>query len=373
MNKKIGFSALAALVIAHVVGMIDLVALPVWVGALVERYEFSPQLAGGLATLFLLSATAASMVVAPKFVHLNQRLMASVGFTLASLAFFIAASQSAYPVLAALHMLAGVSVGVALSMVHGTISHSANPHRLYAIASIALGLFGIIFLGAVPQILIAFGGSALFIVFGSLMLLAALMCALFFQNPLEDLSQIEVKPFSRAVWLVILGISLMTFNQAMVFSFVEVIGGTRSFSQGQVQAVLIALGVVNFLVPAPLAAILQKRLNPHLVTQIGPVIQGLLALVVTISASYYLWAPATAMFAAVLIFTHTFGFGLLSHLDRTGRAASATPAMAMCGAGLGPVIGGALGQNFGFGALGVTALFISLIAVIIFTKAKNAV
>ncbi len=372
MSNKIGWAAITALVVAHVVGMIDLVALPVWVGALVERYDFSPQKAGGLATLFLLSATAASMVVAPKFVHLNQRLFATIGFACAGLVFFIAVSQSAYTILAALHMLAGISVGVALSMVHGTISHSANPHRLYAIASIALGLFGIIFLGAVPQILIAFGGSALFIVFGSLMLIAALTSGLFFQNPVDDLSQIEVKPFSRAVWLVIFGISLMTFNQAMVFSFVEVIGGTRSFSQGQVQAVLVALGVVNFLVPAPMAAFLQRRLNPHLVTQIGPAVQGLLALIVTMAASFQFWAPATAVFVAVLIFTHTFAFGLLSHLDKTGRAASATPAMAMCGAGLGPVIGGALGQNFGFGALGITALCISIIAIIIFTKARSA-
>jgi predicted MFS family arabinose efflux permease len=109
------------------------------------------------------------------------------------------------------------------------------------------------------------------------------------------------------------------------------------------------------------------------VTQIGPAVQGLLALIVTMSASFQFWAPATAVFVAVLIFTHTFAFGLLSHLDNTGRAASATPAMAMCGAGLGPVIGGGLGQNFGFGALGITALFISIIAVVIFTKARSAV
>jgi len=32
--------------IAHVAGMIDLVALPVWVGTLMSRYQFSPQQAG---------------------------------------------------------------------------------------------------------------------------------------------------------------------------------------------------------------------------------------------------------------------------------------------------------------------------------------
>ncbi len=372
MNTKMGFAAVSALIVAHVAGMIDLVALPVWVGALVERYEFSPQRAGGLATLFLLGATAASLVVAPRFTSLNQKVVAVVGFSAAALAFYTAVSQSSYAILAALHILAGLSVGSALSIVHGTISHSVNPHRLYAVASIALGFFGIIFLGAVPQILIAFGGSALFVVFGSLMLLAALMCAAFFKNPSDQLRHIEVKPFSKAVWFLIFGVSLMTFNQAMVFSFVEVIGLTRNFEAGQIQAVLIALGVINFIVPAPLAVFLQKRVNAHLITQIGPTVQALLALVVTMAVSFQFWAPAVAVFVSVQVFTHTFVFGLLSHLDKTGRAASATPAMAMIGAAMGPVVGGALGQNLGYGALGVTAFCIAIVAVIIFTKAKRS-
>lgn len=371
MNKNLGLSALFALVLAHVIGMIDLVALPVWVGALVERYSFSPQAAGGLATLFLIGATIASVTVAPKFPQMNQRLTATIGFSITSAAFFFSATQSSYFVLAGLHFLGGISLGAALSMVHGTIAHSSNPHRLYAIASIALGFFGIAFLGGVPQILIAFGGSALFIVFGILMAIAALACAVFFRNPEEIIHQIALTKFSRAVWFIIFGVSFMTFNQSMVFAFVEVIGATRGFTQAQVQGVLIGLGVVNFLLPAPLAALLQNKLNAHRVTQIGPAFQGLLALIVTLAASFHFWAPAAALYVAVLIFTHTFAFGLLARLDQSGRAASATPAMAMLGAALGPVIGGALGQNFGFGALGVAAVGIAIIAIVFFTKAKN--
>ncbi len=41
------------LMVAHCAGMVDLVALPVWVGALIAQYKFAPQQAGGLATLFL--------------------------------------------------------------------------------------------------------------------------------------------------------------------------------------------------------------------------------------------------------------------------------------------------------------------------------
>ena len=60
-----------ALMVAHCAGMVDLVALPVWVGALIAGYGLDPQRAGALATLFLLGAVISSMVCAPRFPRLR--------------------------------------------------------------------------------------------------------------------------------------------------------------------------------------------------------------------------------------------------------------------------------------------------------------
>ena len=76
-----------ALMVAHCAGMIDLVALPVWVGTLVSHFHLSPQTAGMLATLFLLGAVLASLFVAPRFDRLPGRGVASVGFAVAAAAF----------------------------------------------------------------------------------------------------------------------------------------------------------------------------------------------------------------------------------------------------------------------------------------------
>lgn len=370
-GQKFGAAGSAALVIGHCAGMLDLVALPVWVGALVERFGLSPQQAGALATLFLIGAVLASAVTAPRFNRLNQRLLAIGGFAAAAVAFVMAATQTAFVPLAVLHLAAGVSVGVALSMVHGTMGQAANPHRLFAAAGMALGLFGIILLAALPQLLIAFGGPMLFYVFGGVMVIAALCSALLFRNPSARVEHSRL-PFSRATWFTILGISIMTFNQSMVFSFVEVIGKARGFEPAHVLAVLVALGFVNFLVPAPLAAFLQTRVPAPLITQIGPAIQAVLAVIVTGATIFTLWAPAAAVFVAVQIFTHTFVFGRLASLDPSGRAAAATPAMLMVGAALGPVIGGALGENLGFAALGLAGVLVAVVSIGFFTKAKIA-
>ena len=76
------------------------------------------------------------------------------------------------------------------------------------------------------------------------------------------------------------------------------------------------------------------------------------------------------VFAAVMIFTHNFAFGLLSKLDPTARALAGTPAMLMVGAAIGPVLGGVLVQSFGFGSLGVAAIVIAIVAVALFSQAR---
>jgi predicted MFS family arabinose efflux permease len=369
--QKSAIGGSIALVVAHCAGMIDLVALPVWVGALVERFGFRPQEAGALVTFFLLGAVAASAVAAPRFNRLNQRLVATAGFGVAALSFLLASMETTFLPLAGLHFVAGLAVGTGLSMVHGTMGRSENPHRLFAMAGVAVGLSGIVLLGAIPQLLIIRGGAALFQVFALVMTIATSACAILFLNP-PAFEEERPVPFSRAVWFTILGISVMTFNQAMVFSFVEVIGKARGFATGSVLAVLIALGIVNFLLPSPLAAVLQKHVPATLVVQIGPAVQALLALAVTMATVFTVWAPAAAVFVAIQIFTHTFAFGLLARLDPSGRAVAATPAMLMIGAALGPIIGGMLGEHFGFGALGLAAVLVAFVSITFFTKARTA-
>ncbi|MGV2104518.1 MFS transporter [Agrobacterium vitis] len=370
-GQKFGVAGSIALVIGHFSGMLDLIALPVWVGALVERFGFSPQQAGGIVTLFLVGAVVASLIVAPRFNQMNQRRWASTAFAVAAAAFFCASRETALLPLALLHLTAGFAVGTALSMVHGTIGQATNPHRLFAMAGIALGLFAIVLLAAIPQLLIVYGGSVLFYVFTGIMVIAALTSTFLFRNPVHAVEP-EKKPFSRAMWFTIFGISILTFNQSMVFSFVEVIGKSRGFSAESVLAVLIALGCVNFILPSPLAAFLQTRVSATTVTQIGPAVQVILAIIVTSVTVFPVWAVAASLFVSVQIFTHNFAFGRLAKLDPTGRAVAATPAMLMVGAALGPIVGGALGENFGFAALGVTAVAVGAVSIGFFTKAKTA-
>jgi predicted MFS family arabinose efflux permease len=362
-----------ALMVAHCAGMVDLVALPVWVGTLITVYGFDPQQAGGLATLFLVGAVVASVFFATRFNKVDGRWAATIGFAVAAAAFFFASTQTGFGPIAIAHAVAGLAAGTALSFTHGTIGRSTNPHRLFAIVGTALGVFAIVFLGATPNIVADFGGAAMFRVFAGVMVVAAIVAALLFPKP-DSIAKVDASVVPQrigwSVWAGILGVSTMALIQAMVFSFVQQIGTDRGFTMQAVTGVLIALGFVN-LFPAPLAAILQNRLRAEKVVMAGPVLQALLALLIMLTAGFVPYAAGALLFTAVMIFTHTFAFGLLSRLEGTGRALAATPAMLMIGSAIGPILGGTLVKSYGYPAIGLAACVFALVAVALFSQTRG--
>lgn len=130
------------------------------------------------------------------------------------------------------------------------------------------------------------------------------------------------------------------------------------------------MGFVN-LFPAPLAGLFEKKLSALTVVRVGPIVQATLAVIISCAQTFPIFAAAGLFFVSVMIFTHTFAFGLLSSLDPTGRAVAATPAMLMVGAAIGPILGGVLVQNLGYPAIGGAAVLFALLAVILFSQARR--
>jgi predicted MFS family arabinose efflux permease len=215
----------------------------------------------------------------------------------------------------------------------------------------------------------------LFQVFAGVMAVGAVVAALAF--PEADsvggaaTSRAPAAPLPAAVWWGVLGIAALGLVQSMTFSFLERVGSDRGYGLQAVTGVLIALGVVN-LFPAALAAVLEKRWAARSVLLSGPALQALLVVVIMNSPVFAPYAAAAAVFAAVMIFTHTFAFGVLARLDPSGRALAATPAMLMFGAAIGPILGGTLVKAWGYGSLGAAALVIDAVAVYAFARIHRA-
>lgn len=362
-----------ALVLGHVAGMIDLAALPVWVGvALIGRLGLSPQVAGGMVTVYLLCVVAASLWLGPRVPRLAGRFGACGGFGLALVAFLLMLQPLPVAGLMLLHGVAGLGAGVGLTFVHGAIGRSANPHRVFAAAQAGLGVSAVLFMGVAPALIAVHGGTVLFVLFALIMGLALLANAVFF--PVLSASRFSARgavpaPIPVAARWAMLGVTLMGLVQAGLFSFVERIGVDEGYG-AQVNAVLIAVGLVNLL-PAPLAGLLQRRLSAQAVARAGPLAQALLALVIVASPGFWPYAVAAALFIAVMIFTHTFVFGWLALLDPSGRAVAMTPAVLMSGAAMGPLLSGVLVQQWGYLALGAALAGLACVALISFVRADR--
>ena len=136
-----------------------------------------------------------------------------------------------------------------------------------------------------------------------------------------------------------------------------------------VHCVLLAIGFVS-LFPALLAGLLEHRLTAQRVVVTGPILQGIFALAITSSVAFPPYAVATSVIPFVIVFTHTFAFGLLARLDPSGRAVAATPAMLMIGAAIGPIVGGTLVKTSGYAALGIAAVLFAALAVACFSRVQ---
>ena len=365
------------LVVAHVAGMIDLVALPVWVGtALIGQYHFSAPLAGAMVTLYLVAVAVASLVFAPKFNRIEPRKAASLGYAAAALA-FIALTQTRNPVaMIALHAVAGLSAGTGLSFIHGTIGRSARPHRLFAIVTLGLGAAGILFTGVAQTIVPQYGGPVLFALFAGLMGAAALATGFAYPRAADvgrraaEIAAVTTRgaaPMAQRVWWAIFGVTAMAVSQAMMFSFVERIGVAHGYA-AKVRNVLVTAALVN-LAAAGVAGLLERRLKALKVALVGAAAQSTLALIIVFSDDFAFYAFGVIFLVSAMIISHTFVFGWLSANDSTSRAVALTPAMLMTGAAVGPLLGGVLVATFGSSSLGPVALLLDSLALICFLMA----
>ena len=381
MTKLNSWGGQATLSIGHMAGMIDLAALPLWIGGLMKFYGLAAPQAGLTVTAFLAAVVVSSVIFAPRFTRLRHRSFAFLGYCVAACAFLVASwmpvtSDSLVPLMLS-HAVAGLGVGAALSVTHGAMGRSANPHRLFGIANVAMGILAVLMFAALPGIIAAHGGQIIFRAFAITMVFGAVVALLFF----PDVPPVEVsvagkavslvkQPLPKAAWLTIGTIVCIALNQAMVFSFVERIGDMRGFGEGAVQSVLIVTGFVNLL-PGILAALLQKRFAPVNVGIAGPILQSVFALSLTGATTYAFFAVPATLYVALVIFTHTFMFGLLSRVDETGRAVAATPAMMMIGSAAGPALGGFVVAIVGYPGLGWAVTGFAVVAVTFMLMARR--
>lgn len=353
-----GIIGRAALLVGHAAGMLDLVSMPIWIGVLIQFRHMSPSEAGLLVTAYMTGVFLTSVALAPRFNRLAPRLIATAGFILGALSFLAIVRLDGFLPLLPAHFIAGVGAGSALSMVHGTISRSARPHRLFAIVNFGVAIFSIAFFATVPDA-VQHNPDVLFYALSGLLVLGALAAATAFPRPPATAAAgpgivaeaAGAVPFRLAVILAFAGVALLSTGQAQTYAFLERIGAWRDFPATAIANMLIVSGFLNLLAPI-VAAALENAVPRLTAICVALLIHAGIAITVSTSSVFPPYAVAGSLLVFMTIFSHTFMFGTIAKLDPTGRAASSTPAMLTLGAAIGPALGGAVVQFASFVAVG---------------------
>lgn len=355
-----------ALIICNVGGMVDLVALPLWVGSLMQSRTLDAQQAGMLVTAYILGVFGGSLMVSPRLGTINSRVTATVGFLLGAASFFGLMAVDGLAAMAALHLAAGIGAGWGLSMTHGAMARSLNPHRFFGLGNLGTALFAILFFATVPAALETQGVRALFLVLGGLQTVAAVAAALAFprhraasaasgqggeQDDRAGRVTAPVAPLSVRM-LVFLGVACLATTQAMIFGFIERIGVAHGFGGDRIGLVLLVSGFVNLTAPL-VAAVLERRLSHLAVSVCAIPLHAACGAAAVLVPDFLPYAVCAVAFVWLVIFGHIFIFALIATLDPSGRTAASTPAMLMVGAAIGPILGGTLANGFGYDSLAV--------------------
>ncbi|PWC80680.1 hypothetical protein TSH100_29155 [Azospirillum sp. TSH100] len=340
--------------------MVDLVALPLWVGSLMQSRNLDAQQAGMLVTAYILGVFGGSLTVSRRLGTINNRLTATVGFLLGAASFFGLMAVDGLAAMAALHLAAGIGAGWGLSMTHGAMARSLNPHRFFGLGNLGTAVFAILFFATVPAALETQGVRALFLVLGGLQTVAAIAAALAFpshgaapatsgEDGMTSGSTAPVAPLSVRM-LVFLGVACLATTQAMIFGFIERIGVAHGFGGDRIGLVLLVSGFVNLTAPL-VAAMLERRLSHLAVSVCAVPLHAACGAAAVLMPDFLPYAVCAIAFVWLVIFGHIFIFALIATLDPSGRTAASTPAMLMVGAAIGPILGGTLANGFGYDSL----------------------
>lgn len=377
-RRALGYSkgGSAALILCNVGGMVDFVVLPLWVGSLMQSRGLSAQQAGLLVTAYILSVFVGSLTVSPRLDRLNARRMATIGFLTGMAGFLGLTLVEGLAPMVILHVVAGVGAGWGLSMTHGAMGRSLNPHRLFGLGNLGVAMFAIVFFSTVPPYLALHGIKALFLVLGGLLGLAGLGAALLFPRDrltraaraaahgMTGAGEAETAPTAPVPLAVrvlpFIGVACLTTTQSMLFGFIERIGVSHGFDAGHISMMLVISGFANLTAPM-IAAALERRL-PHLGVSVCVLpLHALCGAAAVLAGGFLVYAGFTIAMVWLVIFGHIFIFALIADLDPSGRTSASTPAMIMIGSAIGPILGGTLASQFGYASLALAASLVGVL------------
>jgi len=348
---------IAAITSAYALSTISINISPLIIGAIMVGFGIGEATAGAFTTVELMVMSATAFLLAPLGPRLATRrfFVLAVGLAIAAhgLTVFTNAPENYLPI----RMVAGLAGGLLLLCLNTRAAHSANPVRLYGIATLTTTIVGMVLLMVLPALISRFGYQALF---GALLCLGLLVLPMQWLAPSSDLaskiSETEPNKLSlRLVGLTATALFSIQISQSGYYAFVERMATGHALSPQAIGG-LLSMAYLAGVPGSALAIWLGERWGQFLPITLGLMGHCLAIVLACYTDSIMLFYLAVILQTFAYFFSIPYQLGLAAHLDPSGRLASIAAGIFFLGLSCGPIFGGWLVEAWHYPAIALSVL-----------------
>jgi predicted MFS family arabinose efflux permease len=355
-NWGLVFSAFAA---AYGVGILNLLALPYLISAIMNDLKLDAAQAGFLMSAEFVFTMLASLIVAPAMGRAPRRTLALGGAIVVIAANLISASTTDIYWLAAIRCIAGIGAGLCLACGNASVASAKDPDQ-------AAGHMNFLFVGLMAIIMIvyadAMGSNGLAGLYYAIAATNALMLLLIVFMPQKAIVHANAHHFEHgskhqnlfSVTAVCMMAAMFFFSMrdTMGWAFVEQVGVSVGYSGEELGKLFSLQSFIGLLGPLA-AAVIGKRFGMSTPVIIGIITTGAVSLGYVLGeSSKEMYTIAVMMISTTYFYALAYLTALAAQLDREGRIAAASGAFLTLGIAVGPAFTGLLAESGGFTLVG---------------------
>jgi len=343
-------------------------AVPLWIGAIIDDLGFSAETAGTIAAVEFATVALASFAVAPRIHRFSVRKLCAIGLGLLIVANGTATLLESAGALTVCRAIAGIGKGLVISAAFGLAGRTAAPTRSFALLNGGYALLSAVTFFVVPFAITAKGAAGAF----AFLCVATILGACLLPwipvgrsegHPAAKPSN-EIRTSNAGGFLALLALVVMIAGGSVIWTFIERLGLQTGLSLKEIGMILSAAALITLIGPT-LAHILNTRVGYKLPVLLGMGVKTALALILGTVSSAVVFMAAVPLFNTSMLFTVPYLQALMSLADGRGRFAAAAGASMTLGASFGAYIGGVSITYLGLGHVGTVAMAILVISIIL--------
>jgi predicted MFS family arabinose efflux permease len=354
----------------------------IWLGVLgISSYDFQPLLVGAYVSSFGLSEVQAGLISASNMfgvclglaiatIRIHRWDIRHVVFSALLLMGFgelASAVVHSFEAAAAVRSLTGFGEGLALAAGVSAVAAFAKPDRIFAFLMVAMSLYGMVGLLALPSIIDRFGLPGAFRAIALLTIVSLPLFRSFPEHEIEDQQGVEgllVVLTRLPVTLLLVSLMIVYVSCNGLWTYYERFGVNIGMSPSNI-GIALSLALLASMIGGLLAAVLGDRFGRLRPVTSGLVVTTASVVVLYVSASFVPYTVSVMLLFGATGLVAPYYMGALTEFDRTGRSPVVGYLVVFIGSFVGPAMAASLVNLGSYSTLMFVAAFLFVVSLLL--------